>query len=638
MVHWIGVDDVRSWYGADHALTRLGERVGATDLDPAYSEEVLGVPLHLDAVVRDLAGRGELTDSALDSISFHSLCRGLLLPLAGTTPEKAAQLFGLVVPPPPSFAEREVLIRRFLERDLGLGIRAKVGCLLGDPFEGKPSHFRRESLLRLLLSVKMATRRELLDRLTIVGDVGVLFAESRPELRSDPPLTAAEVLHTLRLVAEVKRNRQFELLRSLLERTGKLEAFFLARLVLGKAGLRYENELLAKLVGERFGVEGEAVQHAMALTDVFHVVRLLEAEGADGLRKVELQPLVAVRPALAGGTLDTVRRFPVWVERKYDGIRLMLHRAVDRSGAVLCGAYSRNRRDYLEALAGLDATIKALPGASLIVDGELHGTTVDRGGPRPATVYEVMGALQGDGPRPVQLRYAAFDLLYWNGHDLTGQPLRDRRARLVALLQPLAGMPLPIPVAASEGQSAAGVEDLKRLYQHFRNQGYEGILAKDPEGPYRLGARDPAWAKRKPEVTLDLVLLGAVLAVTTKERTGMFGSYVIGARSAEGFEDVGDVAGIDVERDLEIQRTIMSEGLLTGQRIERAGVSGVRPGFELAPHVVVTVRLEGLIRDPASGRLRLRDPKLAVIRADKAPHEIDSMTDLESLYLRQTVG
>jgi DNA ligase-1 len=198
---------------------------------------------------------------------------------------------------------------------------------------------------------------------------------------------------------------------------------------------------------------------------------------------------------------------------------------------------------------------------------------------------------------------------------------------------------LPIAVGLAEGQMAESMDDVNRLYQHFRSQGYEGVITKDLKSPYRLAARDPAWLKKKPSVTLDLVLLGAVLAVTTKEKTGMFGSYVIGARLPDGsFEDVGDVAGVDQVRDAEIRQLIMSEGLLTGRRIERQSASGVRPGFELAPHVVVAVRFEGVIRDPASGRLTLRDPKLVATRADKAAHEADAVKAIEELYLKQKFG
>jgi DNA ligase-1 len=640
-VHRVGVGEVRSWLEGAGGLAEYARAVGREPLDAGYLEDVLGLPVHLSFLLREMEERGETDAAALASIPFYSLCRGLFLPLSAMRPEKVAQLFGLEVDPPPGREERLHLLERLFSRDLGLTPVQKVACLLGDPFEGRPGTFRRDSLLRLLLSLSLTTRRQLLDRLTVVGDVAVLFAESRSEIKSAPPLTAAEVLGTLRLLPDQRRLIAYDLLRSLLRRCGKLEAYFLAKLTMRKLsfGLRYERGLLARLLGGHYGVPEEQLAHAAALSDLFEVVRVLEREGAEGLRRIHLQPLVPVRPALAAGTTDQIDAFPVWVERKYDGIRLMLHKSTDAMGTALCGAYSRSRGDYLEMITGLDATIRVLGARSAIVDGELYGTLATADGVRPATVYEVFGAVQHNVARPIALRYAAFDLLYLNGEDLTRLPLSERRRRLSLLVAPLATFPLPVPVTLAEGQMAASKEDLSRLYHHFRAQGYEGILAKDPQGPYRLASRDPSWRKRKPEVTLDLVVLGAVYAVTTKEKAGMFGSYVIGARNPDGsFEDVGDVAGVDRVRDAEIQQLIMTEGLLTGQRIERQSASGVRPGLELRPHIVATVRFEGIVRETGTGRLRLRDPKLAALRADKEPYEADTVQAIEELHLRQRVG
>ena len=65
-----------------------------------------------------------------------------------------------------------------------------------------------------------------------------------------------------------------------------------------------------------------------------------------------------------------------------------------------------------------------------------------------------------------------------------------------------------LTLTLAEGQMVNQREDLNRLFHHFRAQGYEGIIAKDWNGPYHLATRDPAWVKRKPEITLDLVLHG----------------------------------------------------------------------------------------------------------------------------------
>src|SRR4029077_8741316 len=130
-------------------------------------------------------------------------------------------------------------------------------------------------------------------------------------------------------------------------------------------------------------------------------------------------------------------KYPVWVERKYDGIRLLLHKTTDARGSVLCGAYTRNRGDWLGLIPGLAATIPLLPARTAIVDGELFGSVIGLEGARPASVYEVYCHLQRGPIRPLQLRYAAFDLLYLNGADLTRQPLSVRRQYLASLLAPL---------------------------------------------------------------------------------------------------------------------------------------------------------------------------------------------------------
>lgn len=640
-------DDVRAWLSRAATLSEVLRSIGERQLDPHYIERVMGMPLHLRFAVEQLAherlaqGKSpEVPGGELDSIPFHALCTGFFLPLSSMTPERAAQIFGMRAPPPPDTAGREALLGRFLARDIGLNVEQKLACILGDPFVGRPGAFRRDSMLRLLMGVQLWGWRETLDRLAAVGDVAVLFAMARPRLVEEPQLTAAEVLETLRFLPDEGRNAKFDILRSLLDRCGKVEAYFLAKLLLRKAGFGfdYQGPLLARLLGGAFAAPEELVAHAMALTDAFHVARVLSAEGAAGLRKIQLQPLVPVRPALASGTTEEIKQYPVWVERKYDGIRLMLHKSTDARGSVLCGAYTRNRQDWLELVAGLQGTIQALPARSAIVDGELYGTVVDLEGPRPATVYEVFAALQGERARPVSMKFAAFDLLYLNGRDLTGLALSERRQWLSTLTAPLAGLPLPVPVALADGHLAATREDVSRLYHHFRAQRYEGIVVKDLGGRYRLAERDPSWLKRKPEITVDLVLIGAVLAVTTKEQAGAFGSYVIAARTPSGFQDVGDVAGVDRERDAQIQQEILREGLLTGRRIERKGATGVRPGFELRPHIVVTVKFEGIARESSDGTLKLRDPKIAMIRADKPAQEADTAQALEELYLRQRVG
>jgi DNA ligase-1 len=639
----------------DAPVSALFASIGHKRLSDDYVERTLGLPLHLRFVIESRIDAGEsvgqrergVVDDTpgstpvadpLASLPFYSLCKGLFLPLSMLHPERVASIFGIESQAPPDAAAREELLRTFLAKDLGLDLVQKLSCILGDAFRGRKSTFKRDSMISLLLSTTLVPRRSMIDRLAVVGDVAVLFAEQRPFGQLEPSLTSSEVLETLRFLPEAPRHKKLSVLRSLLARMGKLEAYFLAKLLLRKAGFGfdYQGPLLARSLGESFGADPDDVAHAVALTDYFTVATILQTDGAVGLKKIRLQPLVAIKPALASGGVEDIERYPVWVERKYDGIRLMLHKSTDVTGASLVGAFTRTRGDWLELIAGLEQSIKRIPCRDCIIDGELHGTVFGDDGPQPATVYDVYSHLTGQPQRPVSLKFAAFDVIYENGRDLTGEPLATRRQRLQQLLMPMAMMPTPVPISVVDGQLAQTRDDVSRLFQFFRGQGYEGIIAKDLRGTYRINMRDPTWVKRKPLITLDLVLLGGVLAVTTKERTGMFGSYVIGARRDDGsFEDVGDVAGLDVERDRVIQGEIVREGLITGRRIERASASGLRPGLELRPHLVVTVKFEGITRDNLTKKLSLRDPKIVHLRSDKGAYEADTTKMIEALSVRE---
>ena len=561
----IHTNDVAEWYREAADLAQFTRHLGHGERDELGPS--VDLPLHLQFAIEQLAKEreGPLPRSALDSISFYSLCKGLFLPLSGLSAERIGQLFGIAYQPPGE--PMESLCRRFLDKEIGLSLIQKIALLLGDPFLGKRSTFRRDSLVRLLRSIRLLPRNKVLDRLTVVGDVAILFAEAYRAIHGEPPLTMLEVLETLRHLPGTKRTKQFVVLRSLFERCGKMEAYFpdqaadaqrrfrlrLSRSVLGQAARR-------TLQG-RAGADRKCPRHCRS----DRPGPALDRQRRRGVARNPHSPALACAPALASLGGENIAHFPVWVERKYDGVRLLLHKTTDAHGGILCGAYTRNRNDWLEMIPGLARTIPLLPARDCIVDGELFGLIADIEGPRPASVYEVFTSLQGEPIRPVQLRYAAFDILYVNGVDLTRQTLSARRQSLSAVITPLAHYPLPIPMILTEGFLAQSKEEVNRLFQHFRAQGYEGIIAKDLQGTYHLAARDPSWVKRKPEITLDLVLMGGIFAVTSKETAGLFGSYVIGARTPTGgFEIVGDVAGVDKVRDQALQSEVMRLGLLDG--------------------------------------------------------------------------
>ncbi len=166
---------VRRRDDADSTLRELFNSIGENRLSDDYVERTLGLPLHLRFAIESRIDAGEKVDNdALVSIPFHSLCKGLLLPLSMLHPDRAAAIFQLDIPPTPDTAAREALLNEFLAKDLGLSLVQKLSCILGDAFRGRKSTFKRDSMIALLLSTTLVSRRSMIDRLTVVGDVAVL--------------------------------------------------------------------------------------------------------------------------------------------------------------------------------------------------------------------------------------------------------------------------------------------------------------------------------------------------------------------------------------------------------------------------------------------------------------------------------
>jgi DNA ligase-1 len=633
---------VKDWLFGRGLAAGIGELMRVEPLSREEWIEQFDIPAHLTVALTGLVEReGEqaLRPEVLDSIPFVSLCRGVLLPLAAIGREKAQALFGVAAGDSLDAAARLKLVEDFFRREIGLTVEEKVAILLGEPYGGRKGGFRRDSLFNVAASLALTSRTRLAERLARIGDPAAVMAELRPVNPPETPLSAREVMLALRSLPGRGRTERTLALRSLFSRTGRIEAYFLSRLLLryGVPGFDFQTDLLTALVAERFGVDGEAVATAAALVGLPEVARTLEREGEAGLRRIRLQPLLAFRPALAGPAIDESARYPVWVERKYDGVRLLLHKETDAQGNVLVAAFTRQRNEWTDLVPGIEAVARSIPARRAILDGELYALRYEQGQMRPAPVYELHTWLTGDRSRPLNLRYVVFDLIYLDGRDLTDRPLTERRQMLEALMRPLASWPLPLPVSLSEGQMAAARADVNRLFQFFRKQGYEGAVAKDPSSPYHLGRRERAWMKMKPELTLDLVLIGGFYTMGAGGAR-LFGSYLLGARGDEqSVVEAGDVAGVDQERTQAIVSALFTQGLLTGQRIERVGPTGLKQGQAFQPGIVVTVRFEGIVRAP-DGRLSLRDPKIISLRPDKSAAECDHVSAIEAIYLSERLG
>ena len=170
---------------------------------------------------------------------------------------------------------------------------------------------------------------------------------------------------------------------------------------------------------------------------------------------------------------------PQWLhEPKLDGWRCELAKA----GATIA-LYSRNGIDLSPRARDFAARIAAaIPELRVLLDGELVAL-----GPDGRADFHALPHALSSGS--ALMRYFAFDILARGGHDLRRLPLEERRAQLASFLG---------GCDASLLASFAVMPDGVRLLSECERFGFEGVVSKRRDLPYRSGRRSD-WLKVKCE-------------------------------------------------------------------------------------------------------------------------------------------
>ncbi len=304
-----------------------------------------------------------------------------------------------------------------------------------------------------------------------------------------------------------------------------------------------------------------------------------------------IQPMLAVsaaEPPAGGGWLYEV---------KWDGVRALCFlnqgrlRIAGRKGASI-------ERQYPE-LGVLPQHVEA---DSAILDGEI--AALDENG-RPSferlqpriMARDANAAAQLARSRPVV--FFAFDLLYWNGFDLRGAPLKERRKLLEEVVRPGTGVRL----------SEMFDVDPRQLLEAVRAQGLEGIVAKRSASLYEE-RRSANWVKVKATREQEFVVCG----YTHGERD-FFGALVLGVYEGERLSFAGSVGtGFDQKLMKQIREKL--DELRTERPPFREKVSLPQEVQWVRPELVCTVKF---LEWTNNGRVRA--PVFVGFRDDIDPRE-----------------
>jgi DNA ligase-1 len=202
------------------------------------------------------------------------------------------------------------------------------------------------------------------------------------------------------------------------------------------------------------------------------------------------------------------------------------------------------------------------------------------------------------------------------------EPLADRRRRLDGLALPLVddgGV-----FALSHLDSVDSADGLERAFTDARGRNNEGLMVKDPASSYSPGRRGLGWLKMKKALaTIDCVVVG--VEVGHGKRHGVLSDYTFAVRdeASGALFTIGKAySGLT---DAEIAEMTAWFEAHTVQRFGRYRV--------VEPSIVVEIAFDVIVRSTRhrSG-FSLRFPRIAHLRRDKSPDEIDTMSSVEAIW------
>jgi bifunctional non-homologous end joining protein LigD len=252
-----------------------------------------------------------------------------------------------------------------------------------------------------------------------------------------------------------------------------------------------------------------------------------------------------------------------WVhEIKFDGYRLQAR--IDAGDVQLL---TRSGLDWTHRFGGLARALRDLKLGSAIIDGE--AVVLDDAG--VSSFVNLVAALKAG--RSTHMAFFAFDLLYFQGANVMGATLLDRKSLLRTALK---GTAKAGPIRYSEHFAIDGTEMLEEACKH----GLEGIISKRRDKPYCSGRKDD-WLKAKCIKTDEFVVAGYLDSAAAARSVGalVLGFYERGClkyagRVGTGFSRQSASAIWKQFQPLRVENSPVARSLTSAQRRD---VTWVKP-------------------------------------------------------------
>jgi bifunctional non-homologous end joining protein LigD len=322
------------------------------------------------------------------------------------------------------------------------------------------------------------------------------------------------------------------------------------------------------------------------------------AKSAPGGLRYRAQPSW-IPPMLATLT-ETLPSEGKWLyEPKLDGVRALIY----VTGGVV-RMYSRNRKPLNDAYPELVEALEPAVRGDAVLDGEVVAFGAERGVTSFARLQQRMQLRDPVRARRsrVPIHLYLFDCLFYEGVDLTGLPLVDRKAVLRDVVW------YDDPIHFTPHRTTGSAEMLRDACA----QGAEGILAKRADSRY-VSARSTEWLKLKCTKQQEFVIGGYTAPQGSREHLG---ALLVGYYDGKSLRYAGKVGTGYDRRTLEY----LYQRLLPLRRSASPFSEGPAPAGEVqwvTPKLVAQI---GFSEWTSAGLLR--HPRFLGLRNDKPARDV----------------
>jgi len=484
------------------------------------------------------------------------------------------------------------------------------------------------------------------------GDLGEAVFSIAGKTVGTGNLSLGEVYKALWDIAtdkgEESQERKIEKTSTLLRQVDPVSAKFVVRITLGKLRLGFSDKTVLDALsyfekGDKSGKGNLEVAYNV-LPDVGFLAKRVKEVGIKKTTSTvsprvgyPLLPMLAAR--LKSPTEMIKKMGSVFVEPKFDGLRIQLHYSVsgfEDGGTVK--AFTRKPNEVSWMFPELSDLSKYLNAKKVILDTEAVG--VDETRKALANFQTTMTRRRKhdieEMSKKVSIRFNVFDIMLLNNEGLIDRPYKERREILTKTVKN--GSLIEI-VGCEETSDPDRINEL--MHKELGN-GLEGIIVKKTDAGYVAGRTGYRWVKMKEKEsqkakladTVDAVVMGYYKGRGKRVGFGL-GGFLVGIRSGDDkiltLTKIGTGLTDDQFRDLKKRLRNLEVG-------KKPTVYGevdktILPDIWVEPGLVTEIAADEITKsDKSSSGYSLRFPRLVRFRDDKDWISATTQGELKKLY------